>query len=312
MKLVYMIIPLFLFSMMGAPENKSVINPNADIGQAIVQKIPQDTSVATNLKGAVSEWISALSKETGFEDWKTAKWESLPVGPGTHSWLIVIRKDRIEMGYMIVGAIEDGKHYKLLEYGLGKQPLFSLNTLYQSMMQLALIDSSLSYEAFKQDNSWSKKRYYLNTLENFWRITRDTESYDLDAKSGELLLNSVNPLQGTEPKTDQTSASDELTNQHSSNIKETVIMTSYDPFDKLSWVNGPALPIQSLPDLQLALKEHPEMSYMAKLYQSKIIYPYSLLGYQLWSNSQAYIALDDDGARYIPLSSLLKAGSFDP
>jgi hypothetical protein len=316
MKLLFIMIPLFLISMMGSPGNKSVSYTKVELGQAIIKKVPPDTSQATNLNGAVSEWISALTKESGFEAWRTAKWESLPVGPGTHSWLIVIRQNQIEVGYMIVGAMEDGKHYKLLEYGLGKQPLFSLNTLYQSMMQLALIDSSLTLEAFMQDSSWSKERYYLKTLENFWRINRGTEIYYLDAKSGELLLNSVNPLPGSapqaEPKVNKPTASDELTNQHTAQIKERIVFAAYDPFDKLSWINGKALGIHSLPDLKLALNEHPEMSYMAKLYPSKIIYPFGLLGYQLWSNGQAYIALDDDGARYIPLSSLVGAGSFYP
>jgi hypothetical protein len=316
MKLVLIMIPLFLISIMGSPDHKSVIHTKADIGQAVVKRIPQDTSQATNLKGAVKEWISTLAEETGFEEWKTAKWESLPVGPGTHSWLIVIRKERMEIGYMLIGAMEDGKHYKLLEYGLGKQPLFSLNTLYQSMMQLALIDSTLTFAAFMQDGSWTKERYYINTLENFWRISRGAEVYYLDAKSGELLLNSVNPFQGTqpsaEPKVTKPSASAELMNEPSAQIKESLVSPSYDPFDKLSWVNGKPLAIQSILDLKLALKNHPEMTFMTKLYQPKIIYPFALLGYQLWSNDQAYIALDDDGARYIPLSSLLGAGSFYP
>jgi hypothetical protein len=316
MKLLFIMIPLFLISMMGSPEHKSASHLKVELGQAIVKQVPADTSEATNLKGAVSEWIAALTKETGFETWKTAKWESLPVGPGTHSWLIVIRQNQIEVGYLVVGAMEDGKHYKLLEYGLGKQPLFSLNTLYHSMMQLALIDSSLTQDAFMQDSSWSKERYYLKTLENFWRISRGTEVYYFDAKSGELLLNSVNPLNGSkpsaEPKVNKPTASDELTNQHAAQIKDRIALTAHDPFDKLSWINGKALSIQSLPDVKLALKAHPEMTFMAQVYQPKVIYPFALVGYHLWNNAQAYIALDDHGARYIPLSSLLAAGSFYP
>jgi hypothetical protein len=314
MKLVFVMIPLFLISMMGSFGSKPAAHSIPDIGQAIVKQTPADTSQATNLKSAVSEWISALTKETGFEEWKTAKWESLPVGPGTHSWLIVIRKERVEVGYMIVGAMEDGKHYRLLEYGLGQQPLFSLNTLYQSMMQLALIDSSLSFEAFKQESSWYKQRHYLKPLESFWRISRGAEVYYFDGKSGEQLLNSVNPLLGTdtsaEPKVNP--SRDELTNQHAAQIKESAAAPAYDPFDKLSWINNKPLSIHSLQDLKLALKQHPEMTYMVKLYDAMIIYPFGFAGYQRWSTGQAYIALDDKGARYLPLSSLISAGSFYP
>jgi hypothetical protein len=316
MKLVFIIIPLFLISMLGSPEIKSVTYTKADIGQAAQRQVPQDTSQATNLKGAVADWISALTKESGFEDWQTAKWESLPVGPGTHTWLIVIRKDHLEVGYMVVGAMEDGEHYKLLEYGLGKQPLFSLNTLHQSMTRLALIDSSLTLDTFTQESRWSKERYYLKALENFWKISRGTEIYYFDAKSGELLLNGVDPFQGSarpgQPIGNKAAHSDELTNQHSAQIKERIVSPAYDPSDKLSWINGKALTIHSLPNLKLALKQHPQMTFMAEVYQPKIIYPFALLGYQVWSNGEAYTALDDHGARYIPLSSLLGSGSFYP
>jgi hypothetical protein len=144
MKLVLLWIPLFIFSMMGSTDHTPIPLNQADAGQAVVKQVPQDISESTNLKSAIQAWITGLSNEPGFEAWKKATWESLPVGPGTHSWLVVLRKDNLEVGYLIVGAMEDGKHYKLLEYGLGPQPLFSFNTLYQSMMQQALIDHSLT------------------------------------------------------------------------------------------------------------------------------------------------------------------------
>ena len=152
-----------------------------------------------------------MSNETGFDAWKKAKWESLPVGPGTHSWLVVIRKDNLEVGYLIVGAMEDGKHYKLLEYGLGPQPLFSFNTLYQSMMQQALIDHSLTLADFTVDTSWLKERFITSTLENFWRITRGSEVYYFDGKTGEPLGIS-NPLDQSVQLLDTTSATEVITN----------------------------------------------------------------------------------------------------
>jgi hypothetical protein len=313
MKLILLWIQLFIISMAGLANSPTVSLNHPDNGQAVVKQLPEDISEATNLKSAVTDWISALTKEAEFGAWKTAKWESLPVGPGTHSWLIIIRKDQLEVGYMIVGAMEDGKHYKLLEYGLGPQPLFSLNTLYQGLIQQALIDSSVTLTAFMQDVNWTKKRFYVSTLENFWQITHDTKIYYLDAKSGELLLEPIDPFD--QPA--QTSSSTDnkvqfVSDEFSDQLKESIVTTSYDPFEKLAWMQGKPLAIHSLTDLKLAQQAHPEMTFMSKLYHQKLIHPFAVIGYQLWSGGQTYIALDDNGARYIPLVSLVKIGAFYP
>jgi hypothetical protein len=312
MKLVLIWIPLFIISLVGFANHTPVPINKADSGQAIVKQVPQDISDSTNLKIASKDWITALTIEDGFEAWKQAKWESLPVGPGTHSWLVVIRKDNLEVGYLLVGAMDDGKHYKLLEYGLGPQPLFSFNTLYQSMMQQGLIDRSLTLAAFTLDKSWLKERFIINTLENFWRITHGSEVYYLDGKSGELLLNAVNPLENSTKLLDAVASPDILTSLMPSQLKESIVRPSYDPFEKLSWINGKPLKIESIDDLKLAIQAHPQLTYMCKLYHDKIIHPFALTGYQLWNDKQVYIALDDEGARYIPLSSLIKAGAFFP
>jgi hypothetical protein len=313
MKLVLIWIPLLIISLMGFADRTPVTPVNkVDSGQAVLKQNPQDISDATSLKGAVKDWITALTKEAGFETWKKAKWESLPVGPGTHSWLVVIRKDGLEVGYLLVGAMEDGQHYKLLEYGLGPQPLFSFNTLYQSMMQQALIAPSITLTAFTQDTNWNKERFYLNTLENFWRITRGTEVYYIDAKSGELFLNDFDPLEKSVQLLKSVASADELTSQMPLQQKESIVRPSYDPFEKLSWVSGKALPITSIDDLKLAIQAHPKLTYSSKLYKSAVIHPFAITGYHVWNMGQAYISLEDEGARYIPLSSLLQVGSFFP
>jgi hypothetical protein len=312
MKLILIWIPLLIVSLVGFTGHTPAVSVNkAAIGQAVPKQNPQEISNSTNLKTAVQDWINALAKESGFEAWKKAKWESIPVGPGTHSWLVVIRNDHVEIGYLIVGAMEDGKHYKLLEYGLGPQPLFSFNTLYQSMMQQALIEPSLTLTDFTNETNWLKERFYLSTLENFWRITRGTEVNYLDAKSGELLLNDVDPLKST-PLLDLKASEDELISQTPLQHKESIARAPYDPFEKLSWVNGKPLSISSIEDLKRAIQDHPKLTFMSKLYQKSLIHPFAITGYQIWNEGQAYISLEDAGARFIPLSSLLQVGAFYP
>jgi uncharacterized protein YndB with AHSA1/START domain len=290
-------------------------NPTAE---TTINQKPADISEATTLKNAIKQWISALTQEEGFEAWKDARWESTPVGPGTHSWLVVIRKNQVEVGYLIVGAIENSEHYKLIEYGPGPQPLFSLNTLYQSLMQQELIDSSTSLSAFSQDASWSKERFYLNAMESFWRITHHAAVYYLDAKTGEMLLNladqfaqQIRPMPSTKSNSiDHSAFQDELTEISSAEISRSNVMTSFDPFDKPSWIINKPISVNTLSDLILAFSPVNNTTYMSRLYQRKVIFAFAAIGYQQWHDGQAFIILDDKGKRYVPLAALLKAGSF--
>jgi hypothetical protein len=208
--------------------------------------------------------------------------------------------------------MEDGQHFKLMEYGHGPQPLFSLNTLYQSMMQQALIDTSLAFAAFTADTNWIKERFYIHALESFWRITRGTEVYYLDAKTGEVLLNSIKPLETSAQLLSASASPEILTSQMPAQLKKSIVTSSYDPFDKPSWVNGKPLFVESMDDLKLAIQMHPKLTYMSKLYHKKLISPYALTGYHLWNEGLAYISLDNEGARYLPLTLLLKVGAFYP
>jgi hypothetical protein len=180
------------------------------------------------------------------------------------------------------------------------------------MMQQGLIDHSLTFAAFTLNKNWLTERFIISTLENFWRITHGSEVYYLDGKTGELLLNAVNPLENSAQLLDAVASPDMLSSNTPLQHKESIIRTSYDPFEKLSWINGKPLKIESIDDLKLAIQTHPQLTFMSKLYHAKMIHPFAITGYQLWNDNQAYIALDDEGARYIPLSSLLKAGAFFP
>jgi hypothetical protein len=330
MKLAFILIPLMLiglgsmtgFSMESAQvialaSHKTSLITADTTTKTVISSKPADISEATTLKKAIVQWISALTQEEGFEAWKDARWESTPLGPGTHSWLVIVRKDQLEVGYLIVGAIENSEHYKLIEYGPGPQPLFSLNTLYQSLMQQELIDASLSLSAFSQDASWTKERYYLNAMESFWRITHHTAVYYLDAKTGELLLSlsdqleqRIRPMPSTNAKSTKTSPIEELTDINSTEISRSSAMTSFDPFDYPSWIINKPLPVNTLSDLILAYSPVKNTTFMSRLYEHKVTYAFAAVGYQQWHDGQAFIILDDKGQRYIPLTALLKIGAF--
>jgi len=269
------------------------------------------------LNKAIQQWVAALTQEKGFEAWKNAKWASLPVGPGTHNWLVIIRKDQIEVGYMIVGALEDGKHYKLIEYGLGTQPLYGFEPLYRSLVQQELIDSSITYASFVKNLPKNIERLYLGPLAAFWKMTIGVDIYYFDAKTGELLPDLSNALL---PKISPTpapasSSSDELIESnefvHSTvHVKQTVVRASFDPWDNPSWITEKPLSVASQTDLKDTLIQSNPLTYVAKMYQNQAIFSFAVIGYQQWSTGQLYATLDQEGARYVPLSSLMRVGAF--
>jgi hypothetical protein len=319
MKLALLCISLLLFGGLNLEnlksQTKQAISSSVSASASTSPSL-NDVSAETTLKRAVQQWFTALSAEKGFEAWINAKWTSIPLGPGTHSWLIMIRKNELEVGYMIVGALEDGQHYRLIEYGQGNQPLYGLNTLYQSMIQQEIISSSTTFAQFITDASWRKERLDLGTLETFWKITHGGMDYYLDAKSGEPLLNyfaeelEANIKPSPIMKLKDLAASDQLTDLDGAQISLTSLNDAFDPFEKPSWVKDKPLPIHALNDLVSELKQHEKITFMSRIYQQKVIFPAAVTGYQQWNDGQVYISLDNEGSRYIPLSSLLDIGAF--
>ena len=139
-----------------------------------------------------------------------AKWNSYPLGPGTHGWVILFSDQGREVGYMIVQATESGE-FRLMEYGTGSSPLFSLTTLYRSLVQQELIPSTTLFEDFVQNETIPFDRLYTSTLTSVWKVTLDDKTYYLDAKSGELLPLTKDPeprepaesVRGTELSSDR-------------------------------------------------------------------------------------------------------------
>ena len=84
--------------------------------------------------------------------------------------------------------------FRLTEYGTGKSPLFSLTTLYRSLIQQELIPSTTLYDDFVQNETIIEDRLYMDTLTSVWKIVLGDETYYLDAKSGEVLPLTEDPM----------------------------------------------------------------------------------------------------------------------
>ncbi|TXK85968.1 hypothetical protein [Paenibacillus sp. N3.4] len=268
-------------------------------------KAPLDLRSESSLADTIKAWQTALSHENGFHNWQKATWNSYPLGPGTHGWVIILSEQGKDVGYMIINAAENGS-FQLAEYGTGDNPLFSLTTLYRSLVQQELIPSSISFSDFIKNEAITKERLYMDALTALWKINIQQQTYYLDAKSGELLPLKEDPA----PKIIQ-SMTPITSTQLVGEVHEWVT-SPFDPYDRLPWVEGTPLHVTQLKELQTALRQTTKLTYVTELYNNQVTLPLAILGYTQWDQSEPYLALDHVGPRYVRLLAALQQGDIYP
>ncbi|NEW08633.1 hypothetical protein GK047_21795 [Paenibacillus sp. SYP-B3998] len=292
-----------------APIHTSALD--TEVGTSQVQQGPTEvialgeprpsmnTQSEASFADTVNQWKITLSHERGFERWQQAAWNSYPLGPGTHGWVVILNAKGQDVGYMIVNAAENGS-LRLSEYGTGDYPLFSLTTLYRSLVQQELISSTTSLTEFAQNEKIIKERLYMDSLTAIWKIKLQDQTYYLDAKSGELLPLHQDPI----PKQAVTSGEEtELSGK-----LDDLLLTAFDPYDRLHWVQGKPLSVTDMPTLKAALKQKNKLTYVAELYNNQVTLPLAVIGYKMWNGGEPYLAVDHVGTRYILLKEALEQG----
>ncbi|KRE48365.1 hypothetical protein [Paenibacillus sp. Soil724D2] len=262
-----------------------------------------DLRSESTLTATINTWRTTLARESGFERWQTAVWNSYPLGPGTHGWVVILTDHGQDVGYMIVHATDNGS-FRLTEYGTGNNPLFSLTTLYRSLVQQELIPTTTSYSDFVQNKTILLDRLYMDQLTAVWKISLQDQTYYLDAKSGELLPLKEDPTPRiTEDRPEPT----DLTSK-----AQTALYPAFDPYDRLPWVQGKPLPVTKLSELQKTLNPQAKLTYVTELYDGQVTLPLAILGYQQWVSGDTYLTLDHVGPRYVLLENALRLGHIFP
>jgi hypothetical protein len=254
------------------------------------------------LDETVEKWKLALSKERGFESWQKATWNSYPLGPGTHGWIILLYNDGKEVGYMVINSSEDGK-LKLTEYGSGDKPLYSLSTLYRSLVQHELIPDTMAFAVFINDKSIIKERWYADAFHALWKVTISDQVLYLDAKTGEILPIKQLPKAAPAPITKATSLTGKI---------DQLLLSSFDPYDLLPWVKGKPIAIKQLQELKTTLQKQPKLTYVTVQYEEQVTLPLAVLGYRQWGTDDPYLVVDQDGARYVLIALALEQGNLYP
>ncbi len=246
---------------------------------------------AARFERFVNGWIASLSSQPGFEQWKKASWTSSPLGPGMHGWIVTVTARGEDAGYLVVAADEAGQ-FRLAEYGCGEYPLFSDHSVEIGSMA-ALLPSA--------------ERMYVQPFFAFWHIGGKEEAY-LDAKTGEGYPVTATMIARAEKELPaptmegMAGAPGEVAEQWS--------RPSFDPFRKLNWIRHRPLPLQSPEDLTAALKQGGNMTFTVRLFDDAIQIPFPVTGYHRMADHTAYVALEQDGPRYIPFNLAAMYGDF--
>jgi hypothetical protein len=267
-------------------------------------------------------WIQTLAKEAKFTAWENAEWQSHPLGPGMHGWVVLIYSKGQEAGYLIVHSTPDGG-LQLSEYGVGSNPLFSLNALNRTMVQHELIPSHSSDQGFLQDSGLLAERIYINSFQAVWKLHNKDNVYYFDAVTGEAfpitsknieqLWNEMKQPDGEQSEKQKITQGDkQIDNQNDSpKLVKSALHPAFDPFEQINWITNDPLVINGAQDLIDAVtKEKNKITYTASIFDDNALIPLAVVGYHHWDLGKSYIALEHLGTRYIPYTIVRKQGEF--
>lgn len=278
--------------------------PNAPVATPVPSASPSASSGSEQgsadfnqtLNNQIKGWLSALAEQKEFSRFKHAAYGIEPLGPGTHAWLVTVREGQTDVGYLVVTYGPEGK-LALSEYGAGSHPLFSLNTLRESLTQRELLASIPNYAT-------TAVKYYLGPLESFWSLTIAEEPYYFDAKTGEALPN-LGDLVASLPSSPPGSEiqlpglPSPATKESASRISLALEVPAFDPMDNAGWLTAPPLPLNRFATFTAQLQQPQPLTYVAHLYNKLALFPLAVTGAQEWADGSSYFAVEQDGRRYL-------------
>lgn len=290
------------FDLWPAHAHKETPHMNAVQTIQTQQPAAQSDISAPSLQNAVDRFIGELSAHDGFEQWKQGTWTPYPLGPGTHGWIVIVTVEGEEAGYLVVHA--SGQDiYRLMEYGKGEYPLFSMQTLYHSLVRLEIIEYLYHVE-----------RIYYNPLQALWKVTvPETERvWYIDAKTGEEL-----PLEPSDlvPNSDTGERMKRLPFTFTEPLHKIISAGQTIPseaYERLPWIQGKAETSLRFEVLRQWIDQGRKPVFVAELYNGSVHVPLPVSGYHVWSSGESFIEVLQDDERYLPFNAINPLGGFYP
>lgn len=233
-----------------------------------------------------AEAVRKLAQTEPFSTWHGAKIVIEPLGPGTHSWLVTVIPGQSggnsrSNGYLIISATSNGE-YKLVEYGLGENPVFA-----PSLLKAALKNSELAGELTAEQLSQIRiTPMYAGPALAEWMIRLpDGESPRfIHAADGEWL-----------PETAETwerQAALYKAPQHAADSGEAklapgrIVFTAdaFNPYDNLLWMADSPLSVKQETFIR-KLQSSKQLIFAAAGPERTYSIPMPIYGYQTWQDS---------------------------
>lgn len=243
--------------------------------------------------------LSKLSLEQEFSQFTNAKLLIMPLGPGTHSYIVHILQAAEPVGYLIITATESSG-YAVTEYGTGSNPLFS-SLLYPEDM------------AFSIDMYDPKFMKYKGLLA-YWELTdRDGNSIHIDASNGDQLPDFISYQ--SSPITRSKSLAGIQIEEQPGRLKLASI--PFNPAYNLQWLLSDTLKVRNSAGLMNQIDQHKRLIFTARKDNVWYSGPLAIIGYHSWKSKQSEHAVtfartgtSSAQIRYIPMDKLLGSGSF--
>lgn len=244
--------------------------------------------MSERFENAVNGWVAELSRQPGFEAWKDAKWTRQPLGAGLHGWIVTLTADGRAVGYLVVAAEPEGG-FQLAEYGRGEYPLFG----------------EQSQAALPQASGLLRTRFYLDAFYALWLSGPEGREAPFDAITGEQLPVNADALRQLAAETNKKTG--KLTS--AGRVAQAAELSGFDPYYNLSWIKEEPAAVPDAEALIASLDDGNRWICVAELYGGAVAFAYAVTGYHRWDGDATFIALEQDGLRFVPADTVLKHGA---
>lgn len=276
--------------------------PESQSSNQISNGAPQ----SSELRRQAGQWIQTIAKQNGFQEWLSAKVDITPIGPGQHGWLVTLRGDNaLPVGYLIIHAKENGG-FLLGEYGAGRHPAFDPNTLYTSMVHQGLVASYA--EATKRP--LKLERLYVHPLLAVWKWTSpDGQVHYLDAWTAEELPINESQWKRAAQKLRAESVGSGIA-LASSRIRTSRTNEVFDAYERMPWLTKQPIAKPTSDRIVSLLDQQRQIRFTTELYDKKVLFVLPAVGFHRWDDQSLFIAFDQYGSRFVPMSAIQAEGLF--
>lgn len=234
-------------------------------------------------------WVKELSLQPQFAKWANAKTSVSPLGPGTHSWLMLVEHETEgTIGYLIIHSDGEGG-YILGEYGVGNDE--ALHTLTEHRTKLQYYNPLHSIIPIQQQKQ-------VQFIEPFSAEPYELNESDLKVLQAELSKQKRHGIQAAHAL-----------------VTNAFVGTYMSPFSSMPWLTTTSLNDQLIDSTSIEnlIELHAELKYTSSIWNDQIETIFSVTAFHEWELFDLYIGLQQENdtiIRYIPFDYLLEAGNF--